>query len=117
MVKTCDELRRERQRRGWTLPQLAEKMHVSPPSVGSWERGTRKPSIDQVQHWAGAFGLRLVLVPAGADIDYGRIAVILDTLRALADIAPDLDEVLSAFNILAELRNAELPDESEAVFA
>lgn len=90
-------LRQERQRREWTLPDLADRLGVSPAAVGAWERGDRNPTIPQVQRWADLFGLRLDLVPS-VGVDHDRLALMLDTLRALIDHRPDVAEMVQALN-------------------
>lgn len=39
-------LRRARQERGWTQRHLADELDVEEQTVGSWERGTRFPSLE-----------------------------------------------------------------------
>lgn len=37
------EIRRERERRGWSQPHLAELVGVGPRTIGNWERGETIP--------------------------------------------------------------------------
>ena len=39
-----ENLRRERELRGWTQLQVAKALHLDPKKVSEWERGKRKPS-------------------------------------------------------------------------
>jgi transcriptional regulator with XRE-family HTH domain len=121
MVTTIEELKQARQRKGWTLPQLAEQIHVSAPAVGSWERGNRKPSIDQVEQWAAVFGLRLALVPATDDVDYSHIYDLLILLESLVGLQPTMAELIEGIRIGRDRAQASLldspPAHSEAVFA
>jgi transcriptional regulator with XRE-family HTH domain len=40
---TPEAIRQQRESRGWTQPELAEALGVSPRSISSWEAGTARP--------------------------------------------------------------------------
>lgn len=52
-----DRLRAERDRRGLTTPQLAERAGVSARSLQGWLAGTVLPQLDQVACLAQALGV------------------------------------------------------------
>lgn len=41
-----ERLKKEREKRGWSQTELAEKIHVSRQSVSKWETGKNYPSIE-----------------------------------------------------------------------
>ena len=43
--KANELLRQAREEKNWTQSQLAEKIQVEEQTIGSWERGTRSPSL------------------------------------------------------------------------
>jgi XRE family transcriptional regulator, master regulator for biofilm formation len=53
-------VRREREKRGWTVRELARRAAVSPGAVSKLEGGTRlSPSIELGKRLAKAFGVTL----------------------------------------------------------
>lgn len=43
-----ERLKEEREKRGWSQVDLAEKIHVSRQSVSKWETGKNHPSIEMI---------------------------------------------------------------------
>lgn len=43
-----ERLKKEREKRGWSQTDLAEKIHVSRQSVSKWETGKNYPSIEVI---------------------------------------------------------------------
>jgi len=43
-----ERLKKEREKRGWSQHDLAEKIHVSRQSVSKWETGKNYPSIEMI---------------------------------------------------------------------
>lgn len=64
-AKLCEHLRERRKALGWSLPTLAEMVGVRPPTLGSWERGDRTPSVPSFITWARVLGYELEIVPTG----------------------------------------------------
>lgn len=53
-----EQLKRERQRRGWSREYVAEKIGVADPkTIGRWERGYSFPSAYFLQHLCDLFGM------------------------------------------------------------
>lgn len=50
-------LKRYRKSFGWTQKQLADRLNVSQPAVGSWESGRTEPSQDIQNKLANLFGI------------------------------------------------------------
>ena len=50
-------IREERQKKGWTIEQLAECMDLSPSFLGSVERGERALSIEKLYRASEIFGV------------------------------------------------------------
>lgn len=50
-------IREERQRKGWTIEQLAEHMDLSPSFLGSVERGERALSIEKLYRASEIFSV------------------------------------------------------------
>lgn len=61
----CEHLRERRKARGWSLPTLAAMVGVAPPTLGSWERGDRMPTMPSFIRWARVLGYELEMVPTG----------------------------------------------------
>ena len=54
-----DRLKREREKRGWSQTELAEKLHVSRQSVSKWETGKNYPSIEVIIDLSDLFGITI----------------------------------------------------------
>jgi transcriptional regulator with XRE-family HTH domain len=48
-----------RRARGWSQPELAEKVGASPVMIGRYERGEMTPAVDVVAKLAQAFGVTM----------------------------------------------------------
>jgi transcriptional regulator with XRE-family HTH domain len=60
-----DRLRAIRQRRGFTLAQLADRLGVTEGAVSHWETRRRLPSIEQVERIAMALEVDVAELVAG----------------------------------------------------
>lgn len=54
-----DEIRRLRQAKGMSRPQLAEALNVSLPTIVAWESGARRPDYDMLLTLARYFNVSL----------------------------------------------------------
>ncbi|WP_339230892.1 helix-turn-helix domain-containing protein [Oceanobacillus sp. FSL K6-2867] len=54
-----DRLKKEREKRGWSQTDLAEKIHVSRQSVSKWETGKNYPSIEIIIVLSDLFGITI----------------------------------------------------------
>lgn len=54
-----EKLKREREKRGWSQVDLAEKIHVSRQSVSKWETGRNYPSIEVIIDLSDLFGITI----------------------------------------------------------
>ncbi|MER2090077.1 helix-turn-helix domain-containing protein [Sporosarcina sp. JAI121] len=54
-----ERLKREREKRGWSQTELAEKIHVSRQSVSKWETGKNYPSIEVIIDLSDLFGVTI----------------------------------------------------------
>src|SRR5215471_11679949 len=74
-----EQLRQERQRRGWSRQYVAEQIGVADPkTIGRWERGVAFPSSYFLQKLCTLFGMLaqdLGLFPAGHDDALTGVAV------------------------------------------
>ena len=52
-------LKEEREKRGWSQTDLAEKIHVSRQSVSKWETGKNYPSIEVIIELSDLFGITI----------------------------------------------------------
>lgn len=52
-----DQLKKEREKRGWSQTYLADKIHVSRQSVSKWETGKNYPSIEVIIDLSDLFGI------------------------------------------------------------
>jgi len=63
-----EKLKAERNKKGWTQDELAEKLFVSRQSVSKWENGLNYPSIEIIIRISDLFGLtidELLMIIAG----------------------------------------------------
>ena len=54
-----ERLKKEREKRGWSQAELAEKIHVSRQSVSKWETGKNYPSIEVIIDLSDLFGITI----------------------------------------------------------
>lgn len=54
-----ERIKKEREKRGWSQTELAEKLHVSRQSVSKWETGKNYPSIDVLIDISDLFGITI----------------------------------------------------------
>ncbi|SEL95998.1 DNA-binding transcriptional regulator, XRE-family HTH domain [Paenibacillus sp. cl141a] len=54
-----EKLKAERNKKGWTQDELAEKLFVSRQSVSKWENGLNYPSIEIIIRISDLFGLTI----------------------------------------------------------
>ncbi len=66
-------IRTERESRGWSLSDLAEKASVSRAMVYKVERGESSPTANMLGKLSGAFGLSISTLIARAEIQQGRL--------------------------------------------
>lgn len=62
--KQIESLRRKN---GWSQADLAQRLHVSPSTVGMYEQGCRSPSVDTLVAMSKAFGVTLDYLVSGND--------------------------------------------------
>src|SRR6266849_2935558 len=78
-----EQLRRERQRRGWSREYVAEQIGVADPkTIGRWERGVAFPSSFFLQRLCNLFGMLaqdLGLFPADHDSELQAVAGYLES--------------------------------------
>lgn len=66
-------IRLEREARGWSLTQLAERAAVSRAMIHKVERGDSSPTANLLAKLSGAFGLSMSTLMARAEISQGRL--------------------------------------------
>ncbi|MFJ8519413.1 helix-turn-helix domain-containing protein [Lysinibacillus xylanilyticus] len=54
-----ERLKQEREKRGWSQTDLAERIHVSRQSVSKWETGKNYPSIEVLINLSDIFGITI----------------------------------------------------------
>lgn len=62
-----EQLKREREKLGWSQAELAEKLHVSRQSVSKWETGKNYPSIEVIIDLSDLFGITIDELLRGDD--------------------------------------------------
>lgn len=55
----AEKLKNERQKKGWSQEELAEKLFVSRQSVSKWENGQNYPSIEIIIKVSDLFGITI----------------------------------------------------------
>jgi len=58
-VNFGEQLKKEREKRGWSQTFLAEKIHVSRQSVSKWETGKNYPSIEVIIELSDLFEITI----------------------------------------------------------
>lgn len=66
-------IRTERESRGWSLTDLAEKASVSRAMIFKVERGDSSPTANLLGRLSGAFGLSMSTLMARAELGQGRL--------------------------------------------
>jgi transcriptional regulator with XRE-family HTH domain len=66
-------IRIEREARGWSLTELAEKSGVSRAMINKVERGQSSPTAMLMARFSGAFGLSMSTLMARAEMQAGRL--------------------------------------------
>jgi transcriptional regulator with XRE-family HTH domain len=66
-------IRIEREGRGWSLSELAERASVSRAMIHKVERGDSSPTANLLGKLSGAFGLSMSTLMARAEISHGRL--------------------------------------------
>lgn len=54
-----ERLKSEREKKGWSQAELAEKIHVSRQSVSKWETGKNYPTIEVIIDLSDLFGITI----------------------------------------------------------
>jgi len=54
-----ERIKKEREKKGWSQIELAEKIHVSRQSVSKWETGKNYPSIEVIIDLSDLFGITI----------------------------------------------------------
>jgi transcriptional regulator with XRE-family HTH domain len=70
--KLAARLKQERDRRGWSLAELAARAGVSTGMISKVERGVASPTATVLGRLSGAFGLTLSTLLEGVDPQAGR---------------------------------------------
>ena len=68
----CD-LKTRRQTVGWSIKELSDRCGIYEAFLSDWESGLGSPRFDEIEHWAGALGLTLELVPAESESRHGLL--------------------------------------------
>ncbi len=58
-IKFSERLKKEREKKGWSQTELAEKIHVSRQSVSKWETGKNYPSIEVIIDLSDLFNITI----------------------------------------------------------
>lgn len=66
-------IRAEREHRGWSLSELAERAAVSRAMIHKVERGDSSPTANLLGKLAGAFGLSMSMLVARAELSQGHL--------------------------------------------
>ncbi len=69
-----ENLRMYRRNHGLTQTALAQRLHFSPETISAWERGIRRPHMQQIPHLARLMGIEAekLLQSIGAELDEAR---------------------------------------------
>ena len=56
----ASQIKKLRNGRGWTQPQLADKLSVSKQTISNWETGIKVPRMGSLQKLADLFNVKTV---------------------------------------------------------
>ena len=82
-----------RQKQGWSQAELAERLHISPSTVGMYEQGRREPPIDVLVAMSEEFGVTIDHLVTGkvCTLTDPRLSEqadhVMDTISALQDLS------------------------------
>lgn len=82
-----------RQKQGWSQAELAERLHISPSTVGMYEQGRREPPIDVLFAMSEEFGVTIDYLITGkiCTLTDPRLSEqadhVMDTISALQDLS------------------------------
>lgn len=82
-----------RQKQGWSQAELAERLHISPSTVGMYEQGRREPPIDVLIAMSEEFGVTIDYLITGkiCTLTDPRLSEqanhVMDTISALQDLS------------------------------
>ena len=102
-----------REKRGISQKQLAELLHISPPSVSNWEHGKTRPTKANLRTLAGLFGVSIdYLMGADRPMTFGlaspsnkELMVVLEKYQGLPD--REFDMVVSLMNFFLAAHDGE----------
>lgn len=81
-----------RQKQGWSQAEFAERLHISPSTVGMYEQGRREPPIDVLIAMSEEFGVTIDYLITGkiCTLTDPRLSEqanhVMDTISALQDL-------------------------------
>ena len=55
--KIGENIKKQRERHGFTQAELAHRLYVSFQAISAWERGLSLPDLEKVMHMAEIFGV------------------------------------------------------------
>lgn len=63
-----ERIAKARQKRGYSAPQLAQRLGIKPSTVDRWESGESAPRANRLNQLAGVLNVPLLWLIAGADM-------------------------------------------------
>lgn len=105
-------IKAERQARGWTLAELADRSGVSRAMISNVERGAASPTATLLGRLSGAFGLTLSTLLARAEGAGARLARAADQPQWRDPDSGYVRRAVSPPGELLELVDIELPSEA-----
>ena len=106
----AETLRKQRIEKGLSQRQLAERMHVTRPSVARWEGGSRLPDAMMIARLADCLDLdvnALLSAAAESEVTPPHVILVEDRKIVLSDELSILEEVLPEAEIIGFTRPSE----------
>ena len=85
-------IKKLRNGRGWTQPQLADKLSVSKQTISNWETGIKVPSMGSLQKLADLFNVKIGEI-TNASIEYDDASILNKPSNVIYPLSDSLQRV------------------------
>jgi transcriptional regulator with XRE-family HTH domain len=89
-------LLKEREKRGWTQREIAERVGITPSAVSQYERNHHEPPLRYIEGFAEAYGVGKEYLLDGVELQVPRTPVEVQFLNLLRKTPPEKHEAMLA---------------------
>lgn len=102
MKKVGERLKTLRKKKHWTQDELAHMLEVAPSSVGSYERGTRQPTIENLIRMSKYFNVSLDYLLCQSDDERNITELKKEDSKDIKDFLRDQSVMFSGLELTTE---------------